>query len=115
MSKKRDKGGILGLGILSGKRSKILEKVQSKPAPIDDVERAKQREFCELLDEAIRDEDAAPPMYEKLARKLYEFKESAAALGPFAWKDHQTILAIRNQEIAHKKLLEDIRKRNCIR
>lgn len=61
------------------------------------------KDFCELLDEAIKDETEAPKMYEKL-RKLASRRTTM-----------QTLKRIKNDEEQHKRLLEKIKKHHCPR
>ena len=61
------------------------------------------KDFCELLEEAIKDEKEAPKMYEKLGRK---------ASGK---NIIQILKRIKNDEKRHKVLLENIKKVRCLR
>ena len=117
MTERKDKGGILGFGILGGNRPKVLEKMPSaryisKPAPPDDTVRARRQEFCRQLDAAILDEENAQRDYAKLADELYKAEAHSYDVGT-TMKAHERILGIRQQEINHKKILEDIKRRYC--
>ncbi len=113
---RKDKGGIFGFGILGGNRPQLLEKVSSKPATVTD--QVAKGEFCRLLDAAIEDEEKADPEYATLAQKLYAIAVDKPHyhfdVSSTMEKDHATILGIRNQEIEHKRLLEGIKKRQCM-
>ncbi|GAG87428.1 unnamed protein product [marine sediment metagenome] len=61
------------------------------------------KDFCKLLEEAIKDEKAAPKMYEKL-RKMAYGKTTI-----------QTFKRIKNDEKRHKVLLEKIKIKYCPR
>ena len=61
------------------------------------------KDYCEFLEEAIKDETEAPKMYEKL-RKLASGRTTI-----------QTLKRIKNDEKRHKVLLEKIKKRYCPR
>jgi len=112
MTERKDKGGILGFGILRGNRAQLLEKTPSKPGPPDDAVRACRREFCRMLDYLIEDERKADPEYAQLASELYKAEAHSYDVGTVR-RDHEHILGIRQQEINHKKILEDIKRRYC--
>lgn len=112
------KGGILGFGILGRDRPEILEKTHSKPAPPDDAERARKREFCRQLDASILDEENAQRDYATLADELYKAEAHSYDVGrrealSASLIFHEHIVGIRQQEINHKKILEDIKRRYC--
>ena len=64
MKERKDKGGILGFGILGGNRPKLLEKTSSGVVgrgpgfPL-----SAEEQFCSLLKEMVEDERKAPGGY----------------------------------------------------
>ena len=99
------KSGILGLGLLSRDRPRLLEKV-------DGIFPELGRGFCKGLDADILDEEKAIEDYGNRADELYKNQRHLPDVAE-VMKDHATILGIRNDEMRHKKLLEDIKRRQC--
>lgn len=116
MSKKQDKGGILGLGVLSSNRPKILEKVKTKEwKPEARDKEFEKQEFCRLSSAMIEDErKASSTDYNALADALYRLKDLIPPEQlPQLLHDHQLLIGIRQQEAAHLQLNEAIKRRWC--
>ena len=74
--------------------------------------KAKEK-FCQLLNEAIQDEENAPKMYEKLNLALFKIKEQGVFTKHIEVMTSQSIKDIANTERVHKQTLEIIKKYYC--
>jgi rubrerythrin len=82
----------------------------------------KEQQFCKLLDDAIKDEQKAPPTYDEILKALTWITENTIPLLPKETQKHEYALAlladhivtgIKIDEIKHKKLLEALYDINC--